>query len=187
MLVAAHVDAQRRHKGHVLVQVDAVDLDHQQLEVGKIARHPFLQPRPARYTHRAAIASSRLVAVNDDAVSFTYKDYRRNGRQKIMRLEPDEFIRRFLLHVLPNGYHRIRHYGLLARGDRNERLELCGKLAATSHLAEPSAPDCPDQPAADSFAPNSFTALLCPDCGALMRRIGVVSPVSPRPFHCDTS
>jgi len=156
------------------------------------AKPPFGGPEQvlaylARYTHRAAIANSRLVAVNDDAVSFTYKDYRRNGRQKIMRLEPDEFIRRFLLHVLPDGFHRIRHYGLLAKGDRNQKLELCRKLAATSHLAEPSAPDCADQPAADSFAANSFTALLCPDCGALMRRIGVVSPVSPRPVYCDTS
>lgn len=151
------------------------------------AKPPFGGPEQvlaylARYTHRAAIANSRLVAVNDDAVSFTYKDYRRNGRQKTMRLKPDEFIRRFLLHVLPDGFHRIRHYGLLAKGDRNQKLELCRKLAGANQPAEPSAPDCGDQPAA-----NSIAALACPDCGALMRRIGVVPPVRPRPFHCDTS
>ena len=90
------------------------------------AKPPFGGPEQvlaylARYTHRAAIANSRLVAAGDDDVAFSYKDYRRQGRRRIMRLSPDEFIRRFLLHVLPDGFHRIRHYGLLARGDREER------------------------------------------------------------------
>lgn len=137
----------------------------------------------ARYTHRAAIANSRLVAISDDEIASTYKDYRRNGRQKIMRLKPEEFMRRFLLHVLPGGFHRIRHYGLLARGDRAERLELCRKLAAANHpVKEPTAPACEDAPTAKIGA-----ASLCPDCGALMRRIGVTPPFRPRPFHCDTS
>jgi Putative transposase len=69
----------------------------------------------ARYTHRAAIANSRLVALDERGVTFRYKDYRQSGqaRYRTMTLAPDEFIRRFLLHVLPNGFHRIRHYGLL--------------------------------------------------------------------------
>jgi hypothetical protein len=74
----------------------------------------------ARYTHRAAIANSRLVAVSDDQVAFHYKDYRRGGRRQITRLAPHEFIRRFLLHVPPDGFHRIRHYGFLAEGDRGD-------------------------------------------------------------------
>jgi Putative transposase len=70
----------------------------------------------ARDTHRAAIANYRLVEITDDEVAFAYKDHRRNGRRRIVRLAPDEFIRRFLQHVLPDGLHRIRHCGFLARG-----------------------------------------------------------------------
>jgi hypothetical protein len=79
----------------------------------------------ARYTHRVAISNSRLIALDERGVTFRYKDYRRNGpaRYCTMTLSPDEFIRRFLLHVLPKGFHRIRHYGLLAsagcKGIRN--------------------------------------------------------------------
>ncbi len=82
---------------------------------------PFAGPEPvlaylARYTHRVAISNSRLIGLDDRGVTFRFKDYRRNGRARrcTMTLAPDEFIRRFLLHVLPKGFHRIRHYGLLA-------------------------------------------------------------------------
>ena len=84
------------------------------------AKPPFGGPERvlaylARYTHRTAIANSRLVAVNDNEVAFSYRDYRRGGRSRVMRLAPHEFIRRFLMHVLPYGFHRIRHYGFLAK------------------------------------------------------------------------
>jgi hypothetical protein len=72
----------------------------------------------ADYTHRAGIANSRLVAIDDHKVTFTFKDYRRNGQSKVLQLDAHEFIRRFLLHVLPDGFHRIRHYGFLANGHR---------------------------------------------------------------------
>lgn len=83
------------------------------------AKPPFGGPEQVlaylgRYTHRVAIANSRLVAMTDDAVSFLWKDYRQEGRRKVMTPEPTEFIRRFLLHVLPPGFHRIRHFGFLA-------------------------------------------------------------------------
>ncbi len=85
------------------------------------AKPPFAGPEAvlaylARYTHRVAISNSRLVGLDERGVTFRYKDYRRNGRERLrtMTLAPDEFIRRFLLHVLPKGFHRIRHYGLLA-------------------------------------------------------------------------
>ena len=85
------------------------------------AKPPFSGPEAvlaylARYTHRAAIANSRLIALDQRGVTFRFKDYRRNGqaRYRTMTLSADEFIRRFLLHVLPKGFHRIRHYGLLA-------------------------------------------------------------------------
>jgi hypothetical protein len=74
--------------------------------------------RLAGYTHRAAIANSRLVAVDDDELALSYKDYRRGGRSRVMRLAPQEFMRRFLLHVLPDGFHRIRHYGFFAKGEQ---------------------------------------------------------------------
>jgi Putative transposase/Transposase zinc-binding domain len=149
------------------------------------AKPPFGGPEQvlaylARYTHRAAIANSRLVAVTDKEVAFSYKDYRRNGRQRIMRLAPDEFIRRFLLHVIPDGFHRIRYYGFLARGDRSGRLELCRKLAGANQR-EPIAPACEEPPV------KTCAALQCPDCGALMRRIGVAPPFADRSFRCDTS
>ncbi len=91
----------------------------------------------ARYTHRTAIANSRLVAVDDNEVAFVYKDYRRSGRSRIMRLAPHEFIRRFLLHVLPDGFHRIRHYGFLAKGDRGEKLARVRDLLQVQRAQEP--------------------------------------------------
>src|SRR5271156_6002649 len=90
-----------------------------QLEWVVFAKPPFGGPAQVlaylgRYTHRVAIANSRLVSVTDEHVAFRWKDYRRDGKAKVMTLEPFEFIRRFLLHALPDGFHRIRHYGFLA-------------------------------------------------------------------------
>ena len=94
------------------------------------AKPPFGGPRQAlaylgRYTHRVAIANSRLLALEDGKVSFTWKDYRKDGLTKVMTLDAAEFIRRFLLHTLPDGFHRIRHYGFLANGDRRDNLDRC--------------------------------------------------------------
>jgi hypothetical protein len=89
------------------------------------AKPPFGGPEAvlaylSRYTHRVAISNNRLIRADAEAVTFRWKDYRiKNGdRQKVMRLATDEFIRRFLIHVLPDGFHRIRHYGLLASAGR---------------------------------------------------------------------
>ena len=81
-----------------------------------------------RYTHRVAIANSRLVEFADGEVAFRWKDYRHESRHKVMRLQADEFVRRFLLHVLPSGFQRIRHYGLLANRNREAKLERCRQL-----------------------------------------------------------
>ncbi len=93
------------------------------------AKRPFAGPQAvlaylSRYTHRVAISNSRLVSMNEREVRFRWKDYRAKGRtrHKTMTLEPQEFMRRFLLHVLPGGFHRIRHYGLLANGNRRDCL-----------------------------------------------------------------
>ena len=128
------------------------------------AKPPFAGPEAvlsylSRYTHRVAISSSRLIRFGDDGVTFRYKDYRRNGseRQQVMTLTADEFIRRFLLHVLPKGFHRIRHYGLLASGTRKAHLERARHLLA---VAPPAAPEMSDEPP-DTRSP-------CPCCGGRM-------------------
>jgi len=99
------------------------------------AKPPFGGPEQVlaylgRYTHRVAIANSRLISLSDGKVRFTWKDYRQDGKTKMMTLEADEFIRRFLLHTLPDGFHRIRHYGFLANGGRSDHLALCRRLLA---------------------------------------------------------
>jgi hypothetical protein len=99
------------------------------------SKRPFGGPEAvlaylSRYTHRVAIANSRLIAVDDNGVTFKWKDYRaeRPERCKIMTLATDEFIRRFLIHVLPSGFHRIRHYGFFASGSRAANLARAGEL-----------------------------------------------------------
>ena len=91
------------------------------------AKRPFGGPEQVldylgRYTHRVAIANSRLVGLAEGRVSFRWRDYRHRDKQKVMTLAANEFIRRFLLHVLPDGFHRIRHYGYLANGGRAAKL-----------------------------------------------------------------
>jgi hypothetical protein len=97
--------------------------------MGGLCQAPFAGPEAvlaylSRYTHRVAISNRRLVSMDENGVSFRWKDYRAKGRtrHKTMTLTADEFMRRFLLHVLPNGFHRIRHYGLLANAGRRENL-----------------------------------------------------------------
>jgi len=110
------------------------------------AKRPFAGPQAvlaylSRYTHRVAISNSRLIAMDEHGVTFRWKDYRvKNGskgrsRNKTMTLEPGEFMRRFLLHVLPGGFHRIRHYGLLANGSRKASLALARELLHAPAIA----------------------------------------------------
>jgi Putative transposase/Transposase zinc-binding domain len=128
------------------------------------AKAPFAGPEAvlaylSRYTHRVAISNSRLIDFDGTGVTFRYKDYRRNGadRQQVMTLAVDEFIRRFLLHVLPRGFHRIRHYGLLAGSARKASLALARQLL---DVAAP--PDDGTSRAPDDFRPP------CPCCGGRM-------------------
>ena len=106
------------------------------------ARPPFANPTVvlkylARYTHRVAISNQRIVSINDGNVTFRWKDYADHDRKKIMTLSVFEFIRRFLLHVLPLRFHRIRYYGFLAPGKRTENLQLCRKLLSQSKPISP--------------------------------------------------
>src|SRR5437588_11025965 len=108
------------------------------------AKPPFAGPEAvlaylSRYTHRVAISNRRLVAFDEAGVTFRYKDYRRDGpeRQRVMMLASHEFIRRFLLHVLPPGFHRIRHYGLLASAARKASIARVRELLGQAPPPEP--------------------------------------------------
>ena len=134
------------------------------------AKRPFAGPEQvlaylSRYTHRVAISNSRLISADAGGVTFKYKDYRIEGpcRFKTMTLETSEFIRRFLTHVLPKGFHRIRHYGLLASGSRAENLATMRILIA---LAAPASKL--KQAAGADAAVAAAPAHLCPCCGGRM-------------------
>ena len=158
------------------------------------AKRPFGGPAQVlaylgRYTHRVAIANSRLVAFDNDHVAFSWKDYRQNSATKIMKLKPDEFIRRFLLHTLPDGFHRIRHFGFMANRHRAAKLALCRELLDR----EQTDPNQGRPPPADSEVQTWVEVPACPDCGGVMRIIERFrhrfSRSNPRtsPFRCDTS
>jgi len=158
------------------------------------AKRPFGGPAQVlaylgRYTHRVAIANSRLVALDEDHVAFTWKDYRQNGATKIMKLKPDEFIRRFLLHTLPDGFHRIRHFGFMANGHRAAKLALCRKLLDR----ERTAPNDGEPSPVDSDALTWAKVPACPDCGGVMRIIErfrhsfSCSGAPTQSYRCDTS
>jgi len=139
------------------------------------AKAPFAGPEAvlaylSRYTHRVAISNRRLIAFDETGVTFRYKDYRRDGcdRQQVMTLAVDEFIRRFLLHVLPRGFHRIRHYGLLAGSARKTSLALARELL---HVAAPA--DEADPGEHDDFRPP------CSCCGGRMIIIDVFARWKP--------
>jgi hypothetical protein len=162
------------------------------------SKRPFAGPVQvlaylSRYTHRVAISNSRLIAADATGVTFSYKDYRIKGpgRYKTMTLKPGEFIRRFLLHVLPKGFHRIRHYGLLASGTKTETIARARELidaatpAQTAHKLQ-----APDRTAATD-KPNHP----CPCCGGHMSIIEIFErgstpryrPPPPTAVRIDTS
>ena len=160
------------------------------------AKRPFAGPDQvlsylARYTHRVAIANSRLVAFDGARVRFKWKDYRRDGQARygVMTLDAHEFIRRFLLHVLPNGFHRIRHYGLFANAARAEN------AAKARALLADVAPPTPAQDKQDKEPAEPAPPMTCPCCGGPMILVEVFQrgamPIArtflPAPQWCDTS
>jgi hypothetical protein len=129
-------------------------------------RHWRFESEPrSGYIHRVAISNSRLIALDHNGVTFKWKDYRAKGRErrKIMTLATNEFIRRFLIHVLPRGFHRIRHYGLFAHSTRADNIERIRELLAVS--ARPS-----DLKAAETNNDKEPRTLPrpCPCCGGRM-------------------
>ena len=150
------------------------------------AKPPFSGPEAvlaylSRYTHRVAISNRRLIGFDETGVTLRYKDYRRDGpeRQQVMTLAPYEFIRRFLLHVLPRGFHRIRHYGLLASSARKASIARARELLAA---APPPAPAELSEPS-DQLPP-------CPCCGGRMTIIEIFGrwkqPRAPPPVSASS-
>jgi len=140
------------------------------------AKRPFTGPEAvlaylSRYTHRVAIANSRLLAFDDKGVTFKWKDYRAKGRtrHKTMTLEADEFIRRFLIHVLPHGFHRIRHYGWMANPTRVQKLAQVRDLLQVESTAQAD-----EASAEDTSTPAS--PWVCPTCAAPMIVMGILDP-----------
>ena len=137
------------------------------------AKPPFGGPEAvlaylSRYTHRVAISNARLISADAETVAFRWKDYRikTGDRQKVMRLATDEFIRRFLIHVLPDGFHRIRHYGFLASATRKANI-----AKARALLGAPTPRDQGPQPGAE-IIPLTLREP-CPRCGGPMRIIEI--------------
>lgn len=141
------------------------------------AKRPFAGPQAvlaylSRYTHRVAISNSRLLTMDERGVTFRWKDYRANKpgrgkkRHKAMTLSPQEFMRRFLLHVLPGGFHRIRHYGMLANSNRRDNLALARQLLQVT----PSSPQAPPADGLDSPRPT----FVCAHCGHAMTVLQVL-------------
>jgi Putative transposase len=114
----------------------------------------------ARYTHRVAISNSRLLELCDGRVTFRYKDYADAHKQKTMTLGADEFLRRFMQHVLPRNFVKIRHYGLLANVQREVRLALCRRLLLVAQVAAAV-------PSADAVEIQPAQPRCCPQCGGI--------------------
>jgi hypothetical protein len=136
------------------------------------AKHPFGGPEAvlaylSRYTHRVAISNSRLISADAETVAFRWKDYRikTDDRQKGMRLATGEFIRRFLIHVLPDGFHRIRHYGLLASAARRANVAKIRELLGAETASQEVAPSA-------EIIPLTLSEP-CPHCGGPMRIVEI--------------
>ena len=124
------------------------------------AKRPFGGPEVvlkylARYTHRVAISNARVLEADDEFIRFRYKDYAHRNRKRVMRLSALEFVRRLLLHVLPPGFVRIRHYGLLSNRQRRQNLALCRQLLeGAAPQSEPGEPVNTPEPAAPITRPD---------------------------------
>ena len=156
------------------------------------AKAPFAGPEQvlayvARYTHRVAISNDRLIGIDDGKVRFRWKDYRNGNRPKTMALTANEFIRRFLLHVLPDGFQRIRYYGFLGNRCRQDKLARCRQLLAMPP-PEPSACDAATD-YRDRYEEITGTSLTeCRACHyGRMLVIEVIKAIKPCPPICDTS
>jgi hypothetical protein len=155
------------------------------------AKPPFAGPEDvlryvARYTHRVAISNDRLIDIDDEKVQFRWKDYRDENRKKTMTLAAEEFIRRFLLHVLPDAFQRIRYYGFLANRYRQQKLDLCRRLL---NMTEPEPKSDASKDYRDKYEELTGQSLkVCPVCHqGQMVVTEIFDSSTSRPAICDTS
>ena len=155
------------------------------------AKPPFAGPEDvlryvARYTHRVAISNDRLIDIDDEKVQFRWKDYRDENRKKTMILAAEEFIRRFLLHVLPDGFQRIRYYGFLANRYRQQKLDLCRRLL---NMTQPEPKSDTSKDYRDKYEELTGQSLkVCPVCHqGQMVVTEIFDRLTSRPAICDTS
>jgi putative transposase/transposase-like zinc-binding protein len=202
MLAEAHADGHLRFFGDYVALADKKAFKRFLAPLRKIkwvvhTKDPFAGPEQvlrylSRYTHRVAISNRRLVSVDDNGVAFRWKDYRIEGpdRWKTMTLTAHEFIRRFLMHVLPRGFHRIRHYGLLANGNRAANMAKARELLGAAPRVEP------DKEKTAAPSEPRVLACPCPCCGGRMLVIEVFArgcgpryrpAPAPAPSRIDTS
>jgi hypothetical protein len=161
------------------------------------AKPPFGGPATvlkylSRYTHRVAIANRRLLAVSEAGVRFTYRDPTDHHRTKAMCLPATEFLRRFLLHIVPRGFMRIRHYGLTANRHRAAKLACCRALLAPPPPSPPArapAPPAPTSAPGHPGRPDAPAAAGCPVCGGPLRHLPLPGTAMPLPLAAslDTS
>lgn len=156
------------------------------------AKRPFAGPQQVldylgRYTHRVAISNHRLLACENGSIRFHWRDYRANNKRKVMTLDANEFIRRFLLHILPKGFRRIRHFGFLANVCRVTKL---ARIRSALNVAEPPPAVKPADYRERVAILTGHRIDLCPVCAGQMIEVGrwPHSPKPPHPpRHCDTS
>ena len=185
-LIAAHRVGKLSFFGSLATLADATAFDAMLAPLRRIewlvyAKRPFAGPSQvlrylARYTHRVAISNRRIVGLDDSHVSFLWKDYRDAGRAARMTLAADEFIRRFLLHVLPDGFQRIRHYGFLANGHRRQKLVVIRRLLDATPVVTEADIDEHEGPTTE--APDVPP---CPCCGGRMVIVEILA--DPRRFN----
>lgn len=155
------------------------------------AKRPFAGPQQVldyvgRYTHRVAISNNRLLDIENEQVRFRWKDYRHGDKVKTMTLSADEFIRRFLLHVLPNRFQRIRYYGFLGNRHRQENLDHCRRLLGMQLVNPETSPAGQDY--RDRYQDLTNCSLLqCPLCQRGRMMPVAILPASPAPMHIDSS
>src|SRR5580692_11219662 len=159
------------------------------------AKPPFAGPEKVldyvgRYTHRVAISNNRLLDIEDGQVSFRYKDYRDDNQQKTMSLSAEEFIRRFLLHVLPRGFHRIRYFGFLGNRHRQEKIARCRELLGMKLADNSAEPSELDKDYRDLYEELTGASLkICPSClrGRMICISVSAATVKPLPRPTDSS
>ena len=157
------------------------------------AKRPFAGPQQVldyvgRYTHRVAISNRRLLDIDNDQIRFHWKDYRHGDQVKTMALSAEEFIRRFLLHVLPSRFHRIRYYGFLGNRHRQQKLDQCRRLLGMP-TPDPNTPLPPPRDYLDRYEDLTGCSLRqCPQCQRGRMVLVAILPKSPKsPLVIDSS